>query len=271
MRTLTAVLGFFCLACSAAPSSSVQTCEKLDADSKKALFYFVDDAYGLGQVRSEDAEELQWAHKIILKKGPDILPCLLEIYRHGVKGELWHGTGPAPTAGRWALPLIRAIDGPSAIPLYRELYGETADNLSRAQLASELVSLGDSEHLTEVVSFLEAPPSAASDRVADLAFARQRALAAIAAANYRIALPTLQKLSEDESVGDKHVLALYISQLSGDVEAVKVAVGDSRLRDTALLALKRMGKEEVLRQIAEDRANPAREAAALVLQGRLGR
>ena len=41
--------------------------------------------------------------------------------------------------------------------------------------------------------------------------------------------------------------------------------------DKALVALKRMGSDDVLRQIADDRTNPAstREAARLVIAGKL--
>lgn len=271
MRATRAVLAWSLVVLVAATTSHAQTCAGLDGDTKKALYYLIDHWYAVGQVKSEDAEELQWAHKIMLRKGLDILPCLLEIYRHGVNGELWHGTGPAPTSGRWALPLIRAIDGPSAIPLYRELYSESADDLTRVQFASDLVALGDLEHVSEVASFLDGPPSVSPDRVPTFSAAVERALAAISVQNYRAALPTLRKLATNDAIGNKHVLAVYISQLSGDVEAVQAAVGDSRVRDTALLALRRMGKADVLRQISEDRSNPAHEAAALALQGRLDR
>lgn len=121
------------------------------------------------------------------------------------------------------------------------------------------------------MSFLDAPPSVRSDRVPAFSAAVDRALVAVSVQNYRSALPTLHKLALNESIGDKHVLAVYISQLAGDVEAVTAALGDSRVRDTALLALKRMGQQDVLRRIAEDRQNPAHEPAKLVLEGRLDR
>lgn len=155
--------------------------------------------------------------------------------------------------------------------MYRELYRTASDPVTRAYYAAELFALGDTGYAPEVVSFLEAPPQRATEGSVSLGAARQRARSAVAAQNYRAALPVLKKLAEDKTVADQHVLAVYIAQLSGDADAVKAAVGDSRLRDTALLALKRMGKEDILRQIAEDRANPAHESAALALQGRLGR
>lgn len=272
MRTLAASLALTCLVCVAAPSFSGQACEQLDPDSKKAVLYVADDAYGLGQFRSEDAEEIQWANKLLVAKGHAVLPCLLDIYHHGVHGDLWRGKGAPPTSGRWALPLIRSIDGPSAIPLYRELYSQASDYLTRVQFAADLVGLGDDEHLSEIASFLNAPPVVPSDRPRAFSAAVERALVAVSVRDYRAVLPALRKLADNESIGDKHVLAVYIAQLSGDVETVRTSVGDPRVRNTALLALKRMGQTEVLRQVADDRTNPAstREAARFILDGKLG-
>lgn len=272
MRITSAIVLVNVIAIAGCSPASAQACKGLDDDSKKALYYRIDAEYGVKKaMTSEDGAETLWANQVLLDRGRTVLPCLLEIYRNGVKGELWHGTGPEPTSGSWALSLIRAIDGASALPLYRDLYTQATDDLTRVELAAELVILGDSGHMTEVVSFLDAPPLVSRDRVRAFSAAVERALVAISVRNYRAALPTLQKLVLNESVGYKHVLAVYLSQLAGDVEAVKAAVGDARLRDTALLALKRMGSEDVLRKIADDPKNPAHEPATLVLQGRLGR
>jgi hypothetical protein len=252
-------------------SGQAQPCAGLDDNSRKAFYYMIDSAYGIGKVGSEDAEELLWANKILAAEGKAVLPCLIDIYSHGVKGALWHGERPEPPSGRWALGLIRSIDGPSAIPLYRDLYAGARDPMTRVVYASELVSLGELAHVTEVMSFLTAPPRQTSAGGTSVGRARQDALAAIAAQNYKPALPALRMLAEDDTVGDRHVLAVYIAQLSGDVDTVKAAVSDESLRDKALVALKRMGKDDVLRKVAEDRSNPAvtREAARLALAGKL--
>jgi hypothetical protein len=271
MRTILALLTASTIAAAGGAPGPAQQCVGLDDNSKKALYYLIDFAYGVGKVKSEDPEEVLWANKILRSKGTAVLPCLFEIYSHGVKGALWHGDGPEPTSGRWALGLIRSIDGASAIPLYRDLRTTASDPVARAFYASELMSLGDMTHVAEVMSLLNAPAEKTPEGSMSFERARQSAIAAVGAQNYRAALPTLRKLADDVTVADKHVLAVYIAQLSGDVAAVKAAVANSRLRDTALLALKRMGKEDLLRLIAEDRTNPAREAAALALEGRLER
>jgi hypothetical protein len=269
MRSLLAlVLGSLLGGGNCTPAAA-EPCARLDSESQKALSYLIDAGYGLGQIQSEDPEEIVWGNRVLEAKGKAVLPCLLAIYQHGVHGELWPGKGPEPTAGRWALPLIRRIDPRSAVPLYRDLYQEASEPIARAQLAANLFALGEASFQAEVLSFLEAPPTVAPDHALELSEAQAHALAAIAEQNYRPALPTLQRMNLRENVKDRHVLAVYIAQLSGDVDAVEAAVSDGRVRDKALLALKRMGKEERLRAIAADPRNPAREAAELVLAGKI--
>lgn len=98
--------------------------------------------------------------------------------------------------------------------------------------------------------------------------AHERALAAISVRNHKEALPILRH--SKETWDDEHVPAVYIAQLDGDVEALEKTLGDLRVRDTALLALKRMRREDVLRKIADDEQHAARVAARAVLDGKLG-
>ena len=142
------------------PSAASQACKDLDGDSKKALQYRIDAEYGVNSAASDCGLDMVSANQVLLERGRKVLPCLLDIYRNGVKGELWRGTGPEPSSGNWVLPLIRAIDGGSAVPLYRELYVQASDDLTRVRFASELVSLGDTSHIAEAGKPVSGPSRA---------------------------------------------------------------------------------------------------------------
>jgi hypothetical protein len=268
MRKLVAcLLSCFVLGCGR--DLHAQACDSLDADGKKAIGYLVDDAYGSASARSEDNDEVRWSRNIVLQNGKKTLPCLLEIYRSGLtKSKLWSGRDNKPTSGKWTITLIREIDPKSAIPLYRELHAETSDALSKIQMGAELAILGEPQYLDELVDFLDNPPAFPKERIGDLTHVQERALIAISVQDHRDALPALKKL--ENTWPYKHVIQVYIAQLSGDASSLERYVGDPRVTNISLQALRRMGREEVVRAIADDPKSPAQKAARAVLDGKIG-
>jgi hypothetical protein len=224
----------------------------------------VNDAYGVGP-RSEDADELVWARKSLIKHGSEALPCLLEIYRHGPGGTgLWPGPGAAPTEGKWARDLIRTIDTPTAVPLYRDWYTATSDSVMKAAIAAELAILGEDRYLAEAVAILSLPVPAEQSRKSDLTWAQERAMEAVSVRNHKSALPALRVLERTHA--HPHLVRVYIAQLSGDTDALTAATRDP-FALTALLALHRMGEDNLIKAIATDSRHPAKDVAALVLRG----
>ena len=267
MKPHALVIGVCCLLASPQASRG-DICRGLDDDVARALNYFVTDDAGL-RPGSEDKDELRWGRKVIVEHGQAALPCLLEVYRNGpVKAGLWHDGGLPPAEGKWALALIREIDAKVAIELYKSQSQDALDDLGRARANAEAAILGDPSVLDGLVAFLRRPPVVAKESEPDLIYVQERAMMAVSVNNYRAALPAIQEL--EKTSPHKKLVAVYAAQLSGDVESLQRAVKDDFTAETALFALKRMGKSDIVKRIAEDRTDPANRAAVAVLSGRTG-
>jgi len=248
-------------------------CSDVDVDGKQALHYLIDFNYELGLVRSEDPEEITWGKREILEQGADLLPCLVDIYHHGLQNnvELWPVDDAAvPSQGRWALELIREIDAGVGMELYREQLSELdkdASVLDRIKLSAEVAVLGDAKPLPGLVAFLERSPNTDSTEDAYVAtWVQERALKAISVHHYKPALPVLEKLKIAKS--REGLLKVVKAQLAEDALVLEEYVKDSRLTSAALFALKRIGRDEIVKGIAADPRNPARFAAESVLSGK---
>jgi hypothetical protein len=150
---------------------------------------------------------------------------------------------------------VREVDGASAIRLYREWRTESGvDVLTRVHTAVELASLGDGEFLSEVVTFLENPPAVPERDLGRMRPLQERAIEVVSYRNYRPGLAALKAL---ETGGPPYAqswrwLPIYIAQLSGDHETVLAYASDPERFSWALRALKRMGRDDLLRKLADD-------------------
>jgi hypothetical protein len=271
MHTLIAAVGLGAsLLCGA--SAQRHSCDAADPEFKKALGYLIDDAYHIGSVSSEDNEELDWGRRVVVRRGENALPCLVEIAQHGLRGSgLWPQASDPPNTGRWAIDLIRAIDAPTAIALMKDWRSEPGlDDMGRIRLSVEIASLGDDAALPEITRFLTNPPAQVAGDQRVLRSVQERAVEVISIRNYRLALPALQHLYSDRGpVYAKHWrwLPVYIAQLSGDAELVTRYAHDPELATWALRALSRMGRDDLLRKLANDPAYRHRAVATTLLAG----
>ncbi|MEW5806541.1 MAG: hypothetical protein AB1756_04225 [Acidobacteriota bacterium] len=248
-----------------------QSCDNLDAETKKALNYFINNVYGLGLVRSEDNEELDWARRTLLQRGKEVLPCLVEIFNHGLQNsKLWPLKTKAPSQGRWVIDLIREIDVRTASGLYREWRVEPdTDYLTKIHISTELASIGDLEFLPEVVNFLMNPPAVPATNIQRVRSIQERAIEVISICNYRPALAALQNLASEKGPNYAKYwrwLPIYIAQLSEDEKTLLRYARDSENFGWALRALKRMGKIETLKALAADYNYKYRDLAKTLLE-----
>src|SRR5262245_5435573 len=103
MRTLLSlVLLSMILGC--ASRASATTCAGLDADTRRAVQSFVDDAANRSAELVDDNEELRWASRTLHAGGKRVVPCLLQLYRVGPGPTgFWSAESEPPKDGRWAL------------------------------------------------------------------------------------------------------------------------------------------------------------------------
>ena len=252
------------------PSHEVNACASLDQRSRSALKELADRAYRVPGQITEDGDAIRIARKNILDKGSDVLPCLLYIYEHGlVDTKLWSEKTAVPTSGQWSMTLIREIDPAAAVRLYRKARADTGDSTERFALDSELAILGDREYLEELVAFLaklvKKSNASAEERLQQI---QRRALEGISVAHYRPALKTLQQL-QAQGWKNQDLLRIYIAQLSDDVPTLRNYVDKPFLSTYALVALKRMGQEDLLRSLSTDQQYAYRDRARAALDGTL--
>ncbi len=244
--------------------ANASNCASLDAESKKAVQYLVDDAGNRIVVPVDDKDELRWAWRTLRNSGAKTVPCLLEIYRVGPGPTgFWPAESEAPKDGRWALALIRDIDPSAALPLYRELRAAAADDLTRMHYGAELAFAGDRQLLGELVTFLNAPPAVTDDHRRDLVIVEERILDAISVNNYKPAVPVLRRMAETWVYPD--LVKIVIAQLTGDSAALDRLAAVPMTGRPALLALLRDGKKERIKEIAADTGHPCRSLAKAIL------
>jgi hypothetical protein len=218
-----------------------------------------------------DDDPLQSAQRAIEKEGSKTLPCLLSVYRHGlVDAGLWTDRGPDPEVKGRILALVAAIDPQQGITLYREQWREASANaLRKASLEARMALLGAQEYLPSLVAFLASRPPVLKDEEQALDATVQLAVDAVVKHNYAPALDALRDL---EARGWRNVeLPVHIAQLSGNADVLRTFLDSPRLHSTALLAFKRLGKDDVLAELAQNPNYRYRDAARLAIAGKLGR
>jgi hypothetical protein len=251
MRLPVLLLLFLASACSAAAPND---CAGLADAPRAALKKWVGGVYsGGGGIDSEGVES---DRKLLIGHGREILPCLITLYRQGPAGVgMWERKEPAPPSARWALNLIQAIDRDTAVGLYREWRAEpSTDAMKQTEIDISLGQLGDSEALGRLAKFLEAAPPTGvdSDRLRN---AREAAVTTVAAQNYRPALQGVRRLAgqaNPPSTFWQSTVPVYIAQLSDDVPGLTRYAHDQASAIPALQALKRMGRDDLLRSLAAD-------------------
>jgi hypothetical protein len=84
-----------------APASA---CGTLDPEVRKAIAFHIQAFHATGEALSEDQGELVWAMQAIREHGRETLPCLVEVFRHGLGGTgLWTYGGAPPKESRWVI------------------------------------------------------------------------------------------------------------------------------------------------------------------------
>lgn len=257
------------LFCGGAPQPPPSSCAALGPETREAIAVFLRANLGVGDPLSEDQHEIQGASKVI-RDHPESLACLAEIFRHGIgRTGLWTYESEAPSDGRWVIEVVRSLDSATAITLYREWRADLkGDVLTRTRIDVELTALGDPEFLPDVASFLMQPPAVSHADQARLRLVQERAVEVISMRNYRPALKALQRLTSE---GPAYVAAwkwlpVFTAQLADDEAAILRFAQDPELFSWALQALKRMGKDDVLQRLADDRQYRYRSLAKTLLQ-----
>jgi hypothetical protein len=204
------------------------------------------------------------AHQSIVAEGEVALPCLLQLYHHGLveNPSLWKRAAKPPRSCSWALPLIRTIDASAARPIYEKLRDQATTETARIALGAELALLGETRALPSLVQFLKQAQGNAQDR-----HVQDRILAAISLHNYRPARGVLRQ--QRERLGDPHVVDVCLAQLERNDDRLTVMLADARVTQRSALALHYLGRDDILRGIAADPSHPARAMAAAVLGGKI--
>ena len=249
-----------------------QACNNIDQKTRQALQALVQVHYpAAGGASSDCGETGRHAGRTLIEHGEAILPCLTEIFHHGLsRSDLWVYGGHVPTDGRWTIELIRNIDAPSAIRLYREWRSEVpGSDLKRFGIDTELAALGDTEYLPTLVSFLQRPPEVPSSEKRRLRLLQDRAVEVMSIRDHLPALPAFEALATSSPRG-RPWLAVYTAQLSRDTDRLLRFAGDPQTSSWALLALRRMNRTDLLRSFAENPTYRSRALAQDLLEGRAG-
>lgn len=251
-----------------APSCQAQECNGLDTELREALLAYAANFYPFGE-HGTCAETSHEAARAIIDQGPGILPCLLEVYEHGFsKNDLWPLETPPPKEGRWVLGLIGGIDSAKAIKLYRAERAETAEgDLKRVRIDMELAKLGDQRGFEDLARFLAKPPEVEEEESSKLKSLVSNTVELIGQHNYR---PGLQALKSLQARGWEHNprLKVFVAQLSEDVAALKAYARETEggVGVTALRALGKIGRTDVLEELAADLRYRYHDAAEEILE-----
>lgn len=179
-----------------------------------------------------------------------VLPCLLDIYLHGVSVPEPCKPGRA-VDGKWALHIIKSLDERMAIGL---LEGELLRSPHhQVPLKQQLVLLGERRYLGDLLDFVESTSLCVAPSLD--AAQRDAVLEAIAAIDARGTVPRLRTLREKIG-GTDWMLDAVIAQLERD-EAALIHLGGRPpgLRSfQALAILDRLGAEDAALVLLEHRA-----------------
>lgn len=252
-------------------TSSAGACDGLKPEVRSALQSMIAGIYQVQGEGEEDAESAEAARHFVLAEGKTVLPCLSELFKKG-PGQvgLWTQQAPSPAEGRWSIKLIQRIDPPTAVSLYEEWRSEAGtDPLTRIHIDTEMARLGDGKFLPEIVDFLAKPPGPASAKQSVRSL-QEEAIEVISIRNYRPALAVLRKLGSGggpEYAATWRWLPVYIAQLSGDTDALKRHASEPERFSWALQAMKRMGRDDILRVLVKDHEYRYRDSAQKLLEG----
>jgi hypothetical protein len=265
-----AALGLLLIASSCSANDAAPGCGAIKPESRAVLSAWVAGVYGGGGQIDDEGTEGQ--RKQIVGYGRAILPCLVTLYREGpAAAGLWNNKKPSPSNARWALSLIKDIDTDTAISLLYEWRAEPGtDNPTRWDIDNTLGRLGNEAALGRLAVFLDSSATTTGgdpDRMRNI---REEAVTVIALRNYRPALTGLKRLAvrpgNPPSNFWRVTVPIYIAQLSEDVPALTRYAHDDTCAITALEALKRMGRNDVLRSLAADMNYRFQGAAKTLLE-----
>lgn len=244
-------------------------CRGLDEATKRVVSYLVDNRYGdvLGIV-ARDPDDERPELRMLAANRAKVVPCLLEIYTSGpLKAGVWRHAGPAPADGRRLIDVIRRVDPETGRRLYRERR-QGAPRGSSEWVASTLAlaRLGETDVLPDVASYLENVAAAGAESRRRAAGFVDEALDVLAMRNYVPALPALKKL--ERSCPWDQILPVYVAQLEGDADLLRLYAGTSNRACFALRCLVWMGRSDVVRKLADAREYPFHQTALAVLEER---
>ncbi|MBZ5639185.1 MAG: hypothetical protein LAO51_10600 [Acidobacteriia bacterium] len=260
------------LLASACSASAPADCNALNSEQRAALKAWVGGVYAGGG--GIDGESVESQRKKIVGYGSEILPCLLALYRQGPAAVgMWERNEAAPANAHWALHLIQAIDRDRAVGLYREWRAEPGtDDMTRTEIDVSLGRLGDHDALGDLARFLEAAPIVGADP-RRLRNAREDAVVVVAEQNYTRALAGLKRVAAQENPPSNFwslTVPVYVAQLSEDVPALARYARDPTCAIPALEALKRIGRNDLLRSLAADMDYRFQGAAKALLEQQSG-
>jgi hypothetical protein len=242
-----------------------QACEALDEASRRALGVWI-ESQAAESTSVDCGLSLGSASRELAKSRSTVLPCLLEIYEHGLSRSpsLWKAKDrPAPREGKWALQILREVDPPTALRLYREIVEQTSkgsDARLRAQV--EVARLGGTEVLQDLTACL------AQTTASDTPERRQLGLDIAGVFAERDYTQGTGAVRHFESLlpSNNTVIPVYAAQLGRDVDRLEEFARMSGSAPLALRALLRIGRRDVLEKLAADPRNTFAQAAREALR-----
>jgi len=246
----------------AAPETA---CRGLDEATKRVVSYLVDNRYlDVLRIVVHDPADERPELRMLAANRAKVVPCLLEIYTSGpLKAGVWKHAGPAPADGRRLIDVIRRVDPETGRRLYRERR-QGAPRGSSEWVASTLAlaRLGEADVLPDVASYLENVAAAGAESQRRAAWSVDEALEVLAMRNYVPALPVLKKLERSRPL-DPYV-PVYVAQLEGDADLLRLYAGTVERRYVALKCLVWMGRRDIVQKLADAPEYPFHDEARMI-------
>jgi hypothetical protein len=241
-------------------------CAELNDEGRKAVSAYVDAAYpSVLEGQAFDAR-IEWADRILARRGASASGCLIWIYREGMPGTgLWSQRSSPPRNGQWALAVLSRVDSQSAIPLWYERRMKLmAYPWDRIEVDLELLVLDDRASIEWVMGFLQSPPPLATYEARFAGVARV-GVEQLARLDYRPATGLFRRFRGQGYVPDS-ILDVYIAQFQRDLGSLEKLARESDTGITALNALSRIDATSSLQKIARDRSHPFQSEAKSLLK-----
>lgn len=247
------------------PNAAAQKCDALSDTAKRALGVWIDSRYG-----SKDGVDcglgLGYAVRDLTAERAAAIPCLLEIYEHGLTRSrgLWQRTDqPAPKDGRWALMVLRDLDPPTALRLYRAEVGKSAPGSdARVRIELEIAKLGGDETLRGLAGVLA--QTTAADSPSRRALMLEIA-SVLADRDYLAGAAAVRHLMSLVPASNT-VVPVYAAQLGRDTDQLQRLARTSGAASAAVHALLRIGRRDLVEQLAADPKNAFANVAKESLQ-----